>query len=118
MRSISSNGTLEFTDVWLEIQNCADGEIGQDGIVTDSYLEDIAALSEIFREAEKANASLRGHSGMWDYSRRLDRAAISEVMKRFTFSKKTEDTRSVSFVTQVMYRSSCYTLTVFVIKSQ
>jgi hypothetical protein len=107
---------LQFRDVWLEIRACAGGAIADNAAII-SEVESVPALSEVLSAAEKTNADLK-HSGMWDYSRRLYPDEIDQVKKAVIFSSKVEDGRSISFSANIVYRDSCYTLTLFAMKLQ
>lgn len=107
---------LQFRDIWLEIRACSGGAAADNEAMI-SEVESVPALSEVLSAAEKANADLK-HSGMWDYSRRLYADEIDQVKEAVTFSNKVEDARSVSYSANIVYRNSCYTLTLFSMKIQ
>jgi hypothetical protein len=107
---------LQFRDIWLEIRACSGGAAADTGAAI-SEVESVPALSEVLSAAEKANADMK-HSGMWDYSRRLYANEIDQVKQAVTFSDRVEDARSVSYSANIVYRNSCYTLTLFSMKIQ
>ncbi|HEY7734145.1 MAG TPA: hypothetical protein VIB07_05075 [Nitrososphaera sp.] len=109
-------GALQFRDTWLEIRACS-GSAVADSKAMISEVESVPALSEVLSAAEKANADMK-HSGMWDYSRRLYANEIDQVKQAVNFSNRVEDARSVSDSANIVYRNSCYTLTLFSMKIQ
>jgi hypothetical protein len=75
---------------------------------------EILALSEALQAAK--GAGKRG--GMWDYSRKLDQGEVAQLKSAIQFSPSAEDSRSVSLAADVEYDGSCYSLTLFSIKTQ
>jgi hypothetical protein len=109
-------GTLQFRDIWLEIRACSGGAVADSNAII-SEVESVPALSEVLSAAEKANADMK-HSGMWDYSRRLYANEVEQVKQAVNFSSRVEDARSVLDSANIVYRNSCYTLTLFSMKIQ
>ena len=106
------SGSLEFEDTWLEIRAC---EGSRPAASIDSRILEVPALSEVLEAA--ANTNAKHSSGMWDYSRRLVAGEIERIKEVVEFSSKAEDAKSISLSANVAYRGSCYTLTLFAIKS-
>ncbi len=99
---------MEFEDVWLEVRSCSSGSTTE---ITDSMLE-VPAISEAIEAAANANK----HPGMWDYSRRIGTEELEAICRIIKLAKTAEDGISVSYSTNVAYRGSRYTLTLFAVK--
>jgi len=95
--------------VWLEVRTCEDGT-RTTGV--DEQILKVPVVSEVLEAA----AEIKGHSGIWDYSRRLYKGEIEILNDALGLAKKAEDTRSISLSISVMYKGSCYSLTLFAIK--
>ena len=106
------SGSLEFEDTWLEIRGC---ESGWPAASIESRILEVPALAEVLEAA--ANTNAKHSSGMWDYSRRLAAGEIEQIKGVIKFISKAEDAKSISLSANVAYRGSCYTLTLFAIKS-
>ena len=100
---------LEFEDAWLEVRACAGSLQAAD--VNELTLE-VPAVSEVLEAAANTNK----HPGMWDYSRRLFKGESEAVKGVSGLTKTAEDSKSISLSVNVMYKGSCYTLTLFAIK--
>jgi hypothetical protein len=100
---------LEFDDAWLEVRACAGG-IQAAGV--DEKALKVPAVSEVLEAA----ANTYKNPGMWDYSRRLYKGEVETVRRTLELSKTAEDSGSISLSANVMYKGSCYTLTLFAIK--
>lgn len=97
-------------DTWLEVRPCARARPER----VNSKMLEILALSEALQAAK--GAGKRG--GMWDYSRKLDQGEVAQLKSAIQFSPSAEDSRSVSLAADVEYDGSCYSLTLFSIKTQ
>lgn len=102
-------------DVWLEIRTCPQNSQGKRAAIDSNELKRVPALADVFSNAEKADAETK-NSRVWEYSRRLKEIEISQVMKVVAFTERIEDALSVSISTNVIYKNSCFTLTIFTAK--
>jgi hypothetical protein len=100
---------LEFDGAWLEVRICAGG-IQADGVGEEALK--VPAVLEVLEAADNTN----NYSKMWDYSRRLYKGEMEMVSSTLKLAKTSEDSRSISLSANVIYKGSCYTLTLFAIK--
>jgi hypothetical protein len=97
-------------DTWLEVRSCAGARPER----VNSKMLEIPVLAEALQAAK--GAGKRG--GTWDYSRKLDQEEVVQLKSAIQFSPSAEDYRSVSVAADVEYDGSCYSLTLFSVKTQ
>lgn len=99
---------MDFEDAWLEVRACTGGKAEP---INDNELK-VPAISEVLEAA----SNVSGHSGLWDYSRRLYVGESEAILGVLQLTKMAEDAKSVSLSVNVTYKGSPYTLTLFAIK--
>lgn len=106
---------MQFKDAWLEIRSCegrAQRELEHETVLR------IPALKEVMQVAENTMTDMqkKGGGNLWDYSRRLERAEVDEVMAVFEGATAKDGGKSVTYSTDVVYGGRAYTLTLFMLK--
>ena len=106
--SYAKKWILEFEDTWLEVRSY----VGRDAKDLGKQALELPPISEALEVATNTNKD----SMMWDYSRKLHKEEAEQVKRVLFLTKTAEDSRSISLSTNVTYKGSCFTLTLFVIK--
>lgn len=102
-------------NTWLEIGPC---EGISPAIVLDlATVRTIPTLAEAFSAAQKAGSNGR-YSAKWDYSLRITQGESHQIKDAIKFTRKSEDDRSIVYSADVSYSNSCYTVRLFIDKSQ
>jgi hypothetical protein len=101
-------------DIWLEISACV--EHLPRIILEQRTLGAIPSLSEVISAAQKASS--KKQSEKWDYSLKISQEESDKIKATVNFGKRLEDERSIIFYEDISFSDSCYTLRLFIEKSQ
>ena len=102
-------------NVWLEVRPCA--EIGPAVLLDVRVVQEIPVLAEALAAAQQANTG-KQHSAGWDYSIKVVGLDLQRIKDTVDLARVFEDWRSIIFSADVSYCNLCYTLSLFVEKSQ
>ena len=100
--------------IWLEISACVDPLPRI--TLEQRTLGDIPPLSDVISAAQKASS--RKQSGKWDYSLKISQEESDKIKSTVNFGKRLEDERSIILYEDISFGDSCYTLRLFIEKSQ
>jgi hypothetical protein len=100
--------------IWLEICACVDGHARIS--LEQQVLEAIPSLSEAISAAR--NAGSNKQSGKWEYSRRISQEESDKIRETVDFGRSFEDERSIIYHDDFSVGESCYTLRLFIEKTE
>lgn len=108
---------MQFHDAWLEIRSCEskpEKELEHETVLS------IPALKEVMKVAEDTLTDMqrKGGAAMWDYSRRLDRGEVDEVLPVFAGIEANDGGRAVSYSIDVIYGGRWYALSLVGYKAE
>lgn len=100
---------MQFQDAWLEIRSCEHKPVKE---LEHETVLSIQALKEVMKVAEDTLTDMqrKGGAAMWDYSRRLDKGEVDEVMPVFEAIEAKGNDRGASYFMEVAYGGRWYAL--------
>ena len=104
-------------NAWLEISACRDNTTGSAVTLEPGRVREVPVLSDALLAAMQASLNA-SHPGIWDYARRLSQEELDTIINSLTFTATSEDARSIVHSIDVSYSDYCYTLKLFMEKSQ
>ena len=102
---------MEFEGIWLEVSKSCP-TIRQVRSIDSKVLK----VPAIFEVLEIAASIKQGPGILWQYACRLRSDELDHIIEVINFVEKIEDERSISFLADLAYKGTCYTLTLFAIK--